>query len=86
MLNISYDVLHQKKMKEKGCGDLPTMIDSEEVFIQMNDSFQRKQDWSNTMMKLLDQTLHTTELHGRVQRGFLVLSNAISHGRGLTSL
>lgn len=37
-------------------------------------------------MQSLDPTLHTRGLHGRLQTGFLVLANAISHGRGLTSL
>lgn len=37
-------------------------------------------------MKSLDQTLHATRLRGSLQTGFIVLANALSHGRGLTIL
>lgn len=52
----------------------------------MNNSFRCKQDRSHTTLKSSDQTLHATGLQGNLQTGFLVLANAISHGRGLISL
>lgn len=85
-LMISMTVSRKKLQKKVEIIYQRYYIDSSEAFIQMNNSFPCKQGRSHTAMKTLDQTLHTVRLRGSLQREFLALASAISHGRGLISL